>query len=133
MERMRAPHPKTRKGGSLPARLGHTRDEPARGKLSERQARNLEAANESAAAAANLATVDHSGRAGIAWKLGETDVVFLRFQLSTERRVLFHSRALAFVAVDPGRFRHKGTRKVASLPGNANSFLLHCSKDASPK
>src|SRR4051812_18282015 len=82
MEWMRRPHPKTRWSGSLPARLGHTRDEPARGKLSERQARNLEAANEGAATAADLATIDHPGRAGIAWKLRESHVVFLRFELS---------------------------------------------------
>src|ERR1700741_837486 len=75
MARMRAPHPKTRWGGSLPARFGHPRDEPARGKLSERQARNLKAANEGAAPAADLATIYHPGRAGIAWKLRESQVV----------------------------------------------------------
>src|SRR5207237_3629750 len=110
MTRMRAAHPKTRRPAFLPARLRHTRDEPARSEFSEGQARNLEAANEGPAAAAHFATVHHPGGAGIARQLGQAHIIFLRFELSPEGRVFFHGRALAFIAIDPGRFRHKGTR-----------------------
>src|SRR5688572_29487105 len=123
MERMRAWHPDTRRAGSLPARFGHTRDEPARGELAERQARNLEPANKRATAAADFATIDHPGGAGIARKLGEGHVIFFRLELSTQGRIFFHGRALAFVAINPGRFRHKGTRKVARQAGNATALL----------
>ena len=99
MERLRAAHPKTRRAGFLPARFGHTRDEPVRGEFSERQARNLEPANERPAAAADFATIDHPGGAGIAGKLRQAHVIFLRLELSTQRRVFFHGRALAFVAI----------------------------------
>src|SRR2546423_3756266 len=120
MKRMRAAHPKPRRPAFLPARLRHTRDEPARREFSEGQARNLESANEGAAAAADLATIDHPGGAGIARQLREGQIIFLRFELSPQGRVFFHGRALAFVAINPGRFRHKGTRKVAREPRNAN-------------
>src|SRR6476620_6017416 len=122
MERMRAAHPTNPQAGVLPARLRHTRNEPARSEFSEGQARNLEAANKSPAAAADLATINHPRRAGIARQLRQGQIIFLRFELSTERRVFFHGRALTFVAINPGRFRHKGTRKVASLNENANGF-----------
>src|SRR5688500_7764139 len=78
MERMRAWHPNTRRAGSLPARFGHTRDEPARGELAKRQARNLETANKRPAPAADFAAIDHPGGAGIARQLGEGHVIFLR-------------------------------------------------------
>src|SRR5688572_22313900 len=135
MERMRAWHPNTRRAGSLPARFGHTRDEPARGELAERQARNLEPANKRPTAAADFATIDHPGRAGIAGKLGEGHVIFLRFELSPQGRVFFHGRALAFVAINPGRFRHKGTRKVARRAGNATALLRQRQKgrDLTPR
>src|SRR5687768_15392998 len=122
MERMRAPHPNTRRAGPLPARFGHTRNESARGELAEGQARNFEAADKRAPAAADFATIHHPGRAGIAWKLGEGHVIFLRLELSPQGRVFFHGRALAFVAINPGRFRHKGTRKVARETGNATAL-----------
>src|SRR3954464_8288532 len=102
MERMRAAHPKTREPGVLPARLRHTRDEPARSELSEGQARNLEPANKRAAAAADFATIDHPGGAGIARQLRQAHIIFLRLELSSQGRVFFHGRALAFVAIDPG-------------------------------
>src|SRR5437588_3672380 len=120
---MRIQHPKTREPEFLPARFGHTRDEPVRGEFPESQARNLEAANKRAAAAAHFATIDHPRGAGIARKLRETHVIFLRLQLSTQGRVFFHGRAFAVVAIDPGRFRHKGTRKVAKNAHDATSFL----------
>src|SRR5947209_3638109 len=123
MERMRAAHPKTLRAGLLPARLRHTRDKPAGGKLSESQARNLESANECPAAAAHFAAIDHASGAGITRQLGEAHIIFLRFELSPERRVFFHGLALAFVAINPGRLRHKGTRKVTGQGINANSFL----------
>ena len=120
---MRAAHPRDCEPGVLPARLRHTRDEPARGEFSEGQARNLEPANKRTAAAAHFATIDHPGGTGIARQLRQAHIIFLRFELSTERRVFFYGRALAFVAIDPGRFRHKGTRNVASPPVFATSFL----------
>src|SRR5437660_1560775 len=114
---------KPREPEFLPARFGHTRDEPVRGEFPESQARNLEAANKRAAAAAHFAAIDHPRGAGIARKLRETHVIFLRLQLSTQGRVFFHGRAFAVVAINPGRFRHKGTRKVAKNAHDATSFL----------
>src|SRR5205085_4165977 len=116
--------PENPRPGVLPARLRHTRDEPARGEFSEGQARNLEPANERAAAAADFATIDHPSGAGIARQLRQGHIIFLRFELSTKRRIFLHGRALAFVAIDPGHFRHKGTRNVARVAGNANAFSV---------
>src|SRR2546430_9664140 len=125
--------PERPRAGVLPARLRHTRDEPARSEFSEGQARNLEPANKRAAAAADFATIDHPGGAGIAWQLGQAHIIFLRFELSPQGRVFFHGRALAFVAIDPGRFRHKGTRNVAGKPGIATAFSGGSAKAASHK
>src|SRR5204862_1551015 len=76
---------------------------------------------------ADFATVHYPGRAGIAWKLRQTLVIFLRLQLSAQGRVFFHGRAFAIVAIYPGRFRHKGTRKVARKARDATSFwALSC-------
>src|SRR4051812_49362651 len=122
MKRMRAAHPKTRRPAFLPARLRHTRDEPAGSEFSEGQARNFEPANKGTVAAAHFATIDHPGGAGIARQLRQAHIIFLRFELSPQGRVFLHGRALAFVAIDPGRFHHKGTRKVAGMCRNANGF-----------
>src|ERR1051325_8117667 len=90
MERMRAAHPRDWRAGVLPARLRHTRDKPARGEFSEGQARNLEPANERAAAAADFATIDHPGGAGIARQLRQAHIIFFRFELSPQGRVFLH-------------------------------------------
>src|SRR5438552_6865280 len=119
---MQALHPEAQRAEFLPARFGHTRDESGGGELAKGETRNLKPANEGTAAAANLAAVYHPGGAGIAWKLRQPLVIFLRLQLSTQRRVFFHGSALAVVAIDPGRFRHKGTRKVAKKAQDATSF-----------
>src|ERR1700704_4585263 len=115
---------KPREPEFLPARFGHTRDEPGRSEFSEGQARNLETANKRTAAAAHFATIHHPRRAGVARKLRETHIIFLRLQLSPQGRVFFHGCALAVVAINPGRFRHKGTRKVAKNARDATSFSM---------
>src|SRR5438477_11890302 len=86
--------PERPRAGVLPARLRHTRDESARGEFSEGQARKLEPANKSTAAAADFATSDHPARAGIARQLRRAHIIMLRFEPSTERRVFLHGRAL---------------------------------------
>jgi hypothetical protein len=98
--------------GQLPARLRYAGNESSRSKLAKSEAGNLEAANESAAAATDLAAIHHPGGAGVTRQLREADVILLRLELSAERGVLLHRLALAFVAIDPRGLRHKGTRKL---------------------
>src|SRR5437660_4044278 len=78
--RARAAHPKSDLW-SLPAGLRHARDQSLRGELAKRQPRDFESANEGAAAARYLATVHHSRRTGVARKLGQAGIIFLRFEL----------------------------------------------------
>src|SRR5450432_3812516 len=62
-------------------------------------------------------------RVGLASRrLRDALVIFLCRQLSTQRRVFFYGSALAVVAIYPGRFRHKGRRRVAKKAQDANSF-----------
>ena len=98
----------------LPARLRHARDEPLRSKLAKSETRNLEAANEGAAAARHLAAIYHPRRAGIARQLRETGIILLRLQLGAHRGVFLHRRALAVVAIDPGGLGHKEAPNVAA-------------------
>src|SRR5882762_7843938 len=104
--RARAAHPKSDLW-SLPAGLRHARDQSLRGELAKRQPRDLEPANERAAAARHFATVHHPRRAGVARKLGQTGIIFLRFELGAERGVFLHRLALALIAIDPGHLCHK--------------------------
>src|SRR5438105_3575484 len=104
--RARAAHPKSDLW-NLPAGLGHARDQSLRGELAKRQPRDFEPANERAAAARYLATVHHSRRAGVARKLRQTGVIFLRFELSAKGGVFLDRLALAFVAIYPGCLCHK--------------------------
>src|ERR1051326_3316763 len=91
----------------LPAGLRHARDQSLRGELAKREPRDFEPANERAAAARHFATVHHSRRAGVARKLRQAGVIFLRLELSAERGVFLHRLALAFVAINPGCLCHK--------------------------
>ena len=115
--------PETGSGSQLPARLGHARNETGGGELPESEARNLEPANKRPATPAHLAAVDDTGRAGIARQLQEPDVILLRLELSTESGVFRHRLALAFIAINPGSLRHKGTRKLAGKPWGATTLL----------
>lgn len=119
---MPALHPNTQPEAFLPARLRHSRDQSCGGELAKREARNLETANKCPAAPGYFTAVNHPGWAGITRKLGQTQVILFRFQLSAERRVFLNGRALAFVAIFPGCFCHNGTRKVARKPSHARVF-----------
>src|ERR1051325_5170296 len=107
---------------ALPARFGNARDQPFGGKLTKCQAGNLKAANESSTASRDFATVYHPGWARIAWKLRETVVIFFPLQLGSQCRVFLRGCSLPVVAIYPGHFRHKGTRKVAKTLKNATCF-----------
>src|SRR5438067_8435603 len=115
---------RTRKPASkaLPARFGDARDQPFGGKLPKGQAGNLKPANEGTTAARDFATVYDPGWAGIARKLRETLVIFFCLQLGAQGRMLLHGRSLTVVAIYPGHFRHKGTRKVPKTLKNATCF-----------
>src|SRR5205085_5995923 len=104
--RTRAAHPKSDLW-TLPAGFCHARDQSLRGELAKREARDLEPANERAAASRHFATVHHAARAGVARKLRQTGVIFFRFELGAERGVFFHRLALALVAINPGCLCHK--------------------------
>ena len=93
---------------NLPARLRYARDQTLRRQFAKREPRNLEPANERSTAAGNLATIHHARRARVPWQLRQPGVIFFRLQLSPQCRILFHSRALAVVAVNPGCLCHKG-------------------------
>src|SRR6202162_2093020 len=107
----------------LPARLRHARNEPGGSKFTKSETRNLEPANEGAAAAGYLAAIYHPRRAGIARQLRETGIIFLRFQLRPHRCVLLHRRALALVAIDPGGLGHKEVRNLSKDVRFANSII----------
>src|SRR5256885_16342233 len=111
--RARAAHPKSDLW-SLPAGLRHARDQSLRGELAKRQPRDFEPANERAAAARHFATVHHPRRAGVARKLRQTGVIFLRFELGANGGVFLDRLALAFVAINPGCFCHKGTPNLVA-------------------
>src|SRR2546430_5852524 len=98
----------------LPAGLRHAGDQPLRGELAKRQPRDLEPANERAAATRHFATVHHPRRAGVARKLRQTGVIFLRFELGANGGVFLDRLALAFVAINPGCFCHKGTPNLVA-------------------
>src|SRR6267378_1146079 len=121
--RARAAHPKSDLW-SLPAGLRHARDQSLRGELAKRQPRDLEPANERAAAARHFATVHHPRRASVAGKLRQTGVILLRLELGADRGVFLHRRALALVAINPGCFCHKGTRNVIETIGFSTHFTL---------
>src|SRR5262249_17297320 len=104
--RARATHPKSDLW-SLPAGLRHARDQSLRSELAKGESRDFEPAYERAAAARHFATVYHPRRAGVAWKLGQTGVIFLRFELGAEGGVFLYRLALAFVAINPGCLCHK--------------------------
>src|SRR4051812_22524013 len=70
-------NPVAERGVPLPARLGHAGDQPSGRELAKHQTRNLEAANESPAAAAHLTTVDHTGGAGVARQCGKAGVILV--------------------------------------------------------
>src|SRR6202035_4075577 len=106
----------------LPARLGDAGNQSTRRQLTKSQPRNLEAPDKCAPPPGNLATINHTSRTRIARQLCEAGIVFLCFQLRPQRGIFFSRRTLALVAVDPGGFRHKGTRKVAEKPPEANRF-----------
>src|SRR5207249_5551816 len=94
----------------------------ARRQLAKSQPRNLEPPDKCPSPAGNLATINHPHRTCVARQLREAGIVLLCFQLRPQRGIFLDRRALAFVAVDPGCFRHKGTRKVAEKPPEANRF-----------
>src|SRR5712692_5478480 len=123
ISRMRAPHPKIDLRSILPARFGHARDQSLGSEFAKRQTRNFEPANECAAATRHFAAVHHPCRAGIARKLGQTGVIFLRLQLGTQGGVFLDCRALAVVTIDPGFGRHKGTRNLVESPGNSTGIF----------
>src|SRR4029077_6444852 len=106
----------------LPARLGDAGNQSARRQLAKSQPRNLEPPDKCPSPAGNLATINHPHRTCVARQLREAGIVLLCFQLRPQRGIFLDRRALAFVAVDPGCFRHKGTRKVAEKPPEANRF-----------
>src|SRR2546426_4441545 len=106
----------------LPARFRDARDQPCGSKFAKSESRNLEPANKRATTTADLAAIYDPGWTGVARELRKPDVIFLRFELSSERSVFFHRRALAVIAIDPGGFRHKGTRKVAKQTWIASCF-----------
>ena len=85
----------------LPAGLGDAGDQAVGGHFAESDTRDLEAAEESAATAGDLAAVDKADRAGVAGKLAQADVVLLCLELGTEFRPLSDGLALAFVSLKP--------------------------------
>src|SRR5947209_8487852 len=90
----------------------------------EASSRNVEPADERAAAAGYFATVHHPRRAGIARKLRQTGVILLRFKLRAKRGVFLHRRAFACVAINPGCLCHKGTRNLVANSRFSTCFLL---------
>jgi hypothetical protein len=107
----------------LPARLRHARNQPGGSKFTKSETRNLEPANEGAAAAGHQAAIYHPRRAGIARQLRETSVIFLRFQFCPHRCVFLYRRALAVVAIDPGGLGHKEVRNLSKDVRFANSII----------
>ena len=77
------------------------------------------------ATTSDSATVDQAGRAGIARKHGETNVVFFFLELTANFRVFLNSLLLALVALDPGFLGHNSEpgRYSVFLKGQAESFL----------
>jgi len=107
---------------SLPAGLRYARNEALGSEFTESQARKLKPADEGAAASGHLATIDDPGRAGIPRKLGQTSVILLCLELSPDGGVLLDRRAFTLISVNPGHFRHKGTRKLARFGPFATRF-----------
>src|SRR6266513_2793914 len=91
----------------LPARLGYARNQALGRQLTESETRQFEAADKRAAAARHFATVHNTRRTGIARQLRQAGIVLLRFQLSPQRSIFLHRRALAFIAINPGSLGHK--------------------------
>ena len=91
----------------LPARFGYARNKALRGQLAKGEPGNLESADEPAASAAHLTTIDDACRAGVPWELRETGIVFLRLQLGPERSVFLRCRTLAFIPINPGHLGHR--------------------------
>jgi hypothetical protein len=111
-------------GRTLPAGLRYTRDLARGSKLAKSKARNFEPANKCAATATDFAAIHHPGGTGIARQLRKSDVILLRLQLGTERGIFLCRLAFTVVAINPGCFSHKGTRKVAKTPAKATGFSL---------
>ena len=85
----------------LPTGLGDSGDESVRRQFAEGDTRELESAQERAAATGDEAAVDKPDRARIARKLTEALIIFLCFELGTEFRPLRHGGAFAFVTFKP--------------------------------
>ncbi len=91
----------------LPAGFRYTRDQTLGRELAKGEPRDLESPNEGAAAARHQATVHHTCRAGVARKLSQTGVIFLRFELGAQRGIFLYRIALPLIAINPGHLCHK--------------------------
>src|SRR5581483_2686481 len=78
-----ASHSNTPTAENLPARLGYARNQALRSQLTKSQARYLEAANKSAPASSNLASIHDTRRTGVTRQLRKAGIVLFRLQLST--------------------------------------------------
>src|SRR6267378_351591 len=110
----------------LPARFGNAGNQSAGRQLAEGEAGNLKPADKGTAATGYLTTVNNSRWTRVTRQLRKASVIFLCLELCPQRSIFLGCIALALVAVDPGGFRHKGTRKVAEKPWSATRFSTHC-------
>jgi hypothetical protein len=85
----------------LPARFRHSRKQSRRGILAECNTGEAETAEESTATTGDLAAIHHPGRAGIAGKHRETDVILLLLELAPKVGEFINGVLFALIAGDP--------------------------------
>src|SRR5258708_929325 len=85
----------------LPARFGHTGNQPVQRRFAESHARTTELAQVTMAPSAHRAPVHHARRARVAGQLRQAGVVALGLQLRPQRLVLLNGLLLLLVAFQP--------------------------------
>lgn len=108
---------KQRKPARLPARFRHARDKPCRGEFAEGDTGKFETTHESTTPARNLTAIHQTGRACIAGKHRQADIVAFRLQLRTQRCVFLYSFLFAFITLKPRCFCHRSRKpRLKSAP-----------------